>query len=113
MGLPDPGIEPTSLLSFALAGRFITTSDCWEAMQDLLWWHMNPLAVAHGLRNVWAQQLAVHGLSCSSAYGILVPQSGIKPVSSALQGGFLTTGPPGKSVFSFSTLSVVLAMSLS
>ena len=28
---------------------------------------------------------------------ILVPHPGIKPVSSALQGQFLTTGPPGKS----------------
>ena len=28
---------------------------------------------------------------------ILVPHPGIKPVSSALQGRFLTTGPPGKS----------------
>ena len=27
---------------------------------------------------------------------ILVPQPGIKPMSPALQGGFLTTGPPAK-----------------
>ena len=27
---------------------------------------------------------------------ILVPSTGIKPVSSALEGRFLTTGPPGK-----------------
>ena len=31
------------------------------------------------------------------ARGILVPQSEIKPMSPALQGRFLTTGPPGKS----------------
>ena len=38
-----------------------------------------------------------YGLTCSVAYGILlVPQLGIKPVSPALQGGYLTTGPPGK-----------------
>ena len=30
------------------------------------------------------------------AYGILVPQPGIKPESPALAGGFSTTGPPGK-----------------
>ena len=36
-------------------------------------------------------------LSCSVACGILVPQPGIKPSPSALEGGFLTTGPPGKS----------------
>ena len=29
--LPDPGIEPTSLLSLALAGGFFTTSATWEA----------------------------------------------------------------------------------
>ena len=31
------------------------------------------------------------------AYGILVPRPGIKPTSPALQGEFLTTGPPRKS----------------
>ena len=29
--LPDPGIEPTSLMSPAQAGRFFTTSATWEA----------------------------------------------------------------------------------
>ena len=29
--LPDPGIEPMSLTSPALAGRFFTTSATWEA----------------------------------------------------------------------------------
>ena len=29
--LPDPGIEPASLMSPALAGRFFTTSNIWEA----------------------------------------------------------------------------------
>ena len=34
------------------------------------------------------------------SYGMwdLVPQPGIKPTSLALEGGFLTTGPPGKSL---------------
>ena len=37
----------------------------------------------------------VHGLSCPIARGILVrSQPGIKLVIPALQGGFLTTGPP-------------------
>ena len=35
-------------------------------------------------------------LSCPSACRILVPQTGIKPLFPALQGRFLTTGPPGK-----------------
>ena len=30
--LPDPGIEPTSLKSPALAGGFFTTSATWEAL---------------------------------------------------------------------------------
>ena len=36
---------------------------------------------------------AAHGLV---ALGILVPQPGIEPVSSSLQGGFLTSGSAGK-----------------
>ena len=34
--------------------------------------------------------------SLAVACGILAPQSGIKPKLPALEGGFLTTGPPGK-----------------
>ena len=41
--------------------------------------------------------VAARGLSCPAACGILVPRPGIKPASPALEGGFLTTGPPGKS----------------
>ena len=29
--LPHPGIKPTSLMSSALAGKFFTTRDTWEA----------------------------------------------------------------------------------
>ena len=36
-------------------------------------------------------------LSCPTACGILVLQPGIEPMSPALEGRFLTTGPPGKS----------------
>ena len=35
--------------------------------------------------------------SCPEVCGILVPQPGIKPMSPALEGGFLTIGPPEKS----------------
>ena len=31
-GLPDPGIEPSSLTSSALAGGFFTTSATWGAL---------------------------------------------------------------------------------
>ena len=41
--------------------------------------------------------VVTHGLSCSMACGIFFPQPGIKTASAALQGGFLITGPPGKS----------------
>ena len=30
--LPDPGVEPESLMSPALAGRFLNTSAAWEAL---------------------------------------------------------------------------------
>ena len=36
-------------------------------------------------------------LTCPEASGILVPQPGMEPAYPALEGGFLTTGPPGKS----------------
>ena len=38
------------------------------------------------------------GFSSSLAGGTLVLRPGIEPLSSALQGGFLTTGPPGMSL---------------
>ena len=34
--VPDPGIEPASLASPALAGGFFTTSTTWEALQKFL-----------------------------------------------------------------------------
>jgi len=40
----------------------------------------------------------VHGLSCTAAGGILVHPRGTEAMSPALQGGFLTTGPPWKSL---------------
>ena len=53
----------------------------------------------------WALQLrcassvvVAQGLSCSAACGILVPQPVIEPMSPAMEGGFFTTGPPGKSL---------------
>ena len=34
--LPDPGIEPTSLMSSALAGRFFTSNATWEGLMEAL-----------------------------------------------------------------------------
>ena len=66
--------------------------------------HAGSIVVAHGLSScgTWALEctdsvdLACR-LSCPVACGILVPQPGIKPMSPALEGGFLITGPPGES----------------
>ena len=33
--LPNPGIEPASLMSPALAGRFLSTSATWEVLFDI------------------------------------------------------------------------------
>ena len=41
--------------------------------------------------------VVAHRLSCPAASGIFVPPPGIEPVSPALEGGFLTNGPSGKS----------------
>ena len=41
--------------------------------------------------------VVAHKLGCPMAGGILVPRLGIKPMSPALEGRFLTTGPPRKS----------------
>ena len=44
-----------------------------------------------------ASLVVAHRLSCLAACGILVSQPGIEPTSAALEGRFLTTGPPVKS----------------
>ena len=42
--------------------------------------------------------ILAHRLSYPPACRILVPQPGIEPESPTLKCGFLTTGPPGKSL---------------
>ena len=66
--------------------------------------HMGSVVVVHWFSScgMWALEhvgsvVAAHRLSCPTACGILVPPPGIEPASPALEGGFLTTGPPGKS----------------
>ena len=63
------------------------------------------VVVAYGLSSCGVQALehtgsvvVAHGLSWPAAGGILVLQKGIEPTSSASEGRFLTTGPPGKSL---------------
>ena len=54
-------------------------------MQDLSLWRVGSVVV-------------VCRLSCSIACGIFVPLPGFEPISPTLQGRFLTTGPPRKSI---------------
>ena len=44
-----------------------------------------------------ASLMVACGLSCSVACLVLVPQPGVESACPPLQGGFLTTGLPGKS----------------
>ena len=66
--------------------------------------HVGSVDVTYGLCScgAWALEcvgsvVVACGFSCPTACGILVPQPGIEPKSPALEGEFLTTGPPGKS----------------
>ena len=51
-------------------------------------------------------------LGCE-ACGILVPQSGIGPTTSALEGRFLTTGPPGRSLLTLCLHCLITCLSSS
>ena len=42
--------------------------------------------------------VVLEGLFCRMACGLLLSQSGVKPSPPTLEGRFLTTGPPGKSL---------------
>ena len=54
-----------------------------------------PLTAKHRLQSTGLVAVVL-GLSCPSAYGIFLDQ-GAEAVFPALAGGFLSTGPPGKS----------------
>ena len=57
--------------------------------------HTSPV-VASGLWSICTGTIiTARRFSCSSVCGILVPQPGIEPTFLAVQGRFLTTGPPG------------------
>ena len=64
-----------------------------------VWFFVVVLATLGFCCSSWASLVVVlEGLFCPMACGILVSQSGIKPAPPALEGRFLTTGPPGKSL---------------
>ena len=60
-----------------------------------------------GALGAQASVVEAHGLSCPTACGVLVPRPGIEPMSSALAGGCLTTGPQGSPGFVFLHRTVV------
>ena len=67
--LPNPGIEPTSLLSPALAGGFFTTSATWEAL-FIAKWH----CIVHVHPSIYlftVSSLSVHLLMDTGCFHIL------------------------------------------
>ena len=80
-------------------------SQLWHAGSFIVVRGLLSLVAACGLQSAQAQQLqrvgslvVACGLSCPVTCGILVSPPGIEPMSPALEGRFLTTGPPGKSL---------------
>ena len=62
---------------------------------------LNPVPLPASLWHSGFSLAEAHGLHCPTACGILVPQAGVKSASPALEGWFLTTGPPGMSPSEF------------
>ena len=77
------------------SGLRCSTQDLCCVLWELPTFHV----AAHGLASCGSRVSAVStcGFSCYPACGILFSRLGIQLVSPALQGGFLTTGPRGKS----------------
>lgn len=55
-------------------------------------------------RRAWAPGLSGVERRLSFSGTWTLPRRGVKPMSSALAGGFLATGPPGKSLYAFKWL---------
>ena len=95
--LPDPGIEPASLTSLALASRFFTTSttcvcakllQLWSDYSAMPWTiaHRAPLSMRFSRQEYWS------GLLCTPPGDL--PNPGIEPASLtslALAGRFFTS----------------------
>ena len=64
---------------------------------SLLLWRAGSRACRLSSCSMLASLVVVLGLSCPMASGILAPRPRIEPESPALEGGFSTTGPQGKS----------------
>ena len=89
--------------NFRWAKVYLLSCDTWNSLFKNIFsfTYLAVLGLSCGTRHLSVKfthsLLVAWGLSCSAACGILVPWPGIKPTSLALQGGVLTTGPPGKS----------------
>ena len=70
-GLPDPGIEPTSLESPALAGEVFTTSATWELVLS----EGQPSSPGNPL--LFLAPMQRHGLTVSASTGGLWVQNGL------------------------------------
>ena len=68
-------------------------------MQGDLLWHVGSSWRPAGFSLVEAHRLSSYrtGLSCPAECGIFISPPGMEPSPPALQGGFLTAGPPKKS----------------
>ena len=64
---------------------------------SILAWRIPWIEEPGGLQSMGSQRAGCNqsDLACTHARGILVPQAGIAPAFPALEGRFLTTGPPG------------------
>ena len=85
-GLPypsNPGIKPESLVSPALAGRFLTTSTTWEA--PMRWGESESHSVVsdslrpHGLYSPWNSPGQNIGVGSLSLFQKLFPTQGLSP----------------------------------
>ena len=80
------------ILSFDSAGSVFWPLDSWLRLTGSTVWGLS----SHGPSGFsW---VAVRGLTCPTACGILLPWPGIQSETPALEDGFLTTGPPGESI---------------
>ena len=95
-------ISSVFVLCFFLIFIYLFIWLCWDLRRST--W--DPLLWRLGFR------VAAHGLTHPVACGILVLQPGIKPVSPALEGGFLTMGPPGKSLCHVFWNSVIMCIKI-
>ena len=102
--LPNPGIEPISPASPALAGRFFTTEPPGKPSNYIVV-VLSCIRLCETPMDYSLTGSSVHGLLQAKEYwsGLPfptpgdLPNPGIEPRSPALTGGFFTTEPPGKS----------------